>query len=407
MIDYLIKSSICLLVFYSFYSLILQHQKILLFNRFYLLFSLIGSFLVPLIRIPVVSSPVSTSLNNNILSDFFLRGELIAATSSSLSIQDFLLSVFGFISIVLFIRFTFNIAGIWRKVQCGNRIESRNVTFILTPEKTLPYSFFRYIFINRDDFKNFNDEKELIRHEEAHCLQYHSIDIILTELIIVFFWFNPVVWLYRRSIQLNHEYYADNFVIEQADSAIYQKLLVKALFRNNLNILVSNFKYSFTKKRLIMINTFKPQHCAILRKISAVALFLILSVSLMLSQESKSSGKGMNTGDEWWMPILRNHNITPEAYNNFQDVFEMGSTNSINNNIVTLEDALIIMKLQEGYAFLRSPLVTHDLSTNELKTVAKTTFDIYGDSPFAGSKIEFKPPTKMKLGGVTIIVGDN
>lgn len=69
--------------------------------------------------------------------------------------------------------------------------------------------------------------------------------------------------------------------------------------------------------------------------------------------------------NDWWKPILEKHEITPRAYNNFEYIFEMGSTNSIDaDNVVSLKDAFfVIRKGSDHYAFLRSPLAKHDLNT--------------------------------------------
>ena len=256
-------------------------------------------------------------------------------------------------------------------------------------ERILPYSFFRYIFVNQADYENGKIEKELLMHEEAHCLQYHSIDIIIIELLNIFFWFNPAIWLFRKSILLNHEYYADNKVLTYRDPIDYQQLLLNILLRNNSNYLVSNFKYSFIKSRINMMTKSNPLHKSILRKFSAISLFLVMAITLTFSQEIKKIDPTMNLENEWWTPILKEHNIVPGSFNNFEKVFEMGSKNSISNRIVTLENAFVLIKLDKGYAFLESPLLYHDLNKNEIRTTVKTTLNIYGEAPLSGSKLEF------------------
>ena len=70
----------------------------------------------------------------------------------------------------------------------------------------------------------------------------------------------------------------------------------------------------------------------------------------------------MDVNDNWWQPILEAHNVEPLAYNNFDGIFEMGTTNSIKDGIVTLEDAFILIKRDSAYLMLQSPLVYHDIS---------------------------------------------
>ena len=49
------------------------------------------------------------------------------------------------------------------------------------------------------DFTAFEtDELDLVlRHETAHAKQWHTLDLLLVELVGVACWFNPFVWAYR------------------------------------------------------------------------------------------------------------------------------------------------------------------------------------------------------------------
>jgi murein DD-endopeptidase MepM/ murein hydrolase activator NlpD len=161
---------------------------------------------------------------------------------------------------------------------------------VLIRERTLPYSFFRYIFVNQTDYETGKIEKELLLHEEAHSEQFHSIDILIIELMNLFLWFNPVIRKYRKEIMLNHEYSADNTVLNFIDMADYQLILVNVLLRNNSNYLVSNFKFSLIKNRLAMMSKNKPSDNAILRKISAIIIFLAIGIALTFSKENVRLG---------------------------------------------------------------------------------------------------------------------
>ena len=295
--------------------------------------------------------------------------QIIANITSPQVSPNILIILFIIVSSVLLIRFAFNIFRIIRKTIKCKKIENVNTTLILVKEKTLPYSFFRYIFVNKSDFENGKIEKELLMHEEAHCLQYHSVDIVLLELINLFFWFNPAIWLFRKAILLNHEYYADNKVLACNESFDYHKLLVNLVIQNNTNYLVSNFKYSLIKNRLIMMTKSRPSHNAILRKIAAVPLFLILAIILTFCQKiDQQKDNAFNYQYEWWYPILKKHNVVPSGFNNFEKIFEMGTKNMINDRVVTLENAFILSRPDSvGYFIIKSPLAYHDLDKNIIK----------------------------------------
>jgi hypothetical protein len=188
-----------------------------------------------------------------------------------------------------------------------------NLSLVLVDERTLPYSFFKYIFVNKSDYEDGKIEKELLIHEEAHCLQYHSVDIILIELIKLFFWFNPVLWLFRKEILLNHEYYADSKVLENNEATDYYKLLVNLVIQNNTSYLASNFKYSAIKNRLIMMTKDRPTHNAILRKIAAIPLFLIVGMTLTNGQAIKQQDNMMDFSGKWVLNLSASKSFLTEV----------------------------------------------------------------------------------------------
>jgi len=299
-----------------------------------------------------------------------IQGDKIIANGTSPQVSlNILIVLFIIVSSVLLLRFAINIFRIISKIIKCKKVKNIHTTLILVKEKTLPYSFFRYVFVNKSDFENGKIENELLMHEEAHCLQYHSVDIVLLELINVFLWFNPAIWLFRKAILLNHEYYADNKVLACNESFDYHRLLLNLVIQNSTNFLVSNFKYSLIKNRLTMMTKSKPLHNAFLRKIAAIPLFLILVVILTFCEKiNQQKASIFSNQDEWWYPILIKHNVVPSGFNNFERIFEMGTKNSINGRIVTLENAFILSRPDSvGYFILKSPLAYHDLDKNTVK----------------------------------------
>ena len=121
-----------------------------------------------------------------------------------------------------------------------------------------------------------------------------------------------------------------------------------------------------------------PLHNSILRKLSAISLFLIMAITLTFSQEIKKIDTGMNFENEWWIPILKKHNITPTAFNNFGKVFEMGTTNSIDGGIVTLENAVFVIRSDsDAYTIIKTPHAIHDLDKNIIRGDKEVTIDVY------------------------------
>jgi hypothetical protein len=216
---------------------------------------------------------------------------IIENTSSLFTFQNILFSFYVVITSILLIRFALNIFKLLSKINKNKKVDYQQTLLVLIKERSLPYSFFKYIFVNRSDYENGKIEIELLMHEEAHCLQYHSIDIIIIELMNVFLWFNPAIWLIKKEILLNHEFLADSTVLSTFELDDYQNTLLNIVLRNNSTCLASNFNYSLTKKRLIMMNKETKKDWAILRKITIIPLFLILVVTLAFSQENLIKGQ--------------------------------------------------------------------------------------------------------------------
>jgi len=156
---------------------------------------------------------------------------------------------------------------------------------VLVNEQVLPHTFFNYIMVNKDDHNNDRIDEALIQHEITHSKQWHSIDIVFIELIKVFLWINPFVWLFKKPIQLNHEYLADGSVLADHNIKRYQNILVDIVLKNNAGILISNFNFSFTKQRLKMMTKQFSLSKALFGKIASIFTFLLITIMISCNQD--------------------------------------------------------------------------------------------------------------------------
>lgn len=339
--------------------------------------------IIPQIDIPIKSNlPINNTLERfTFTTGQLIQGDAIVENSPSVfTFQFILIALFIIISSIVLIRFILNIFRILSKIVKSKKVDYSKTSLVLVEERILPYSFFKYIFVNQADYENGKIEKELLIHEEAHCLQYHSIDIIIIELLNIFLWFNPAIWLFRKSILLNHEYYADNQVLTYRDPIDYQQLLLNILLRNNTNYLVSNFKYSFIKSRINMMTKSNPLHKSILRKFSAISIFLVMAITMTFSQEIEKVDVPKTIRNKWWFPVLQKHNIDLNQYNfigdhnpgpgdttNFNSL-ELGVDANLDNDTFTLNNPVFIFKENdEVYNIIKAKFANHNLGTNDYK----------------------------------------
>jgi hypothetical protein len=392
MIEFLIESFICLLVFYIFFDLFLAKENVPLFKRFYLLFALLLSFVLPLIKIRVISAflPVlNIKISQLQLHEKDSITELASQVGNSLQLGWLFYGFYFLIGILLLIRFVINIFRLI-KLQKNNPFETINgIKVILTNQALLPYSFLNSVFVNKQEYENGKISSELLTHEFAHIKQKHSIDILVLELVQIIYWFNPLIFFYKRSVRLNHEYLADSFVLNSNVALVdYQNQLLNVMFLNNTTYLSSNFNYLLVKKRIIMMTKIKRK--SISYKIALIPVLMGLLFNFISC--NKELIVTSSNPEPWWTSVALKHDINLHAYNGFNTLIEMGSTNSVDNKVVTLKDAIFIIKQSsDKYLIIRSPLAYHNLTTKIIEA-KEGTFETYS---FNSS--DLKPIEKYSL----------
>lgn len=292
MTDFLIKSAISLGLLLLAYHLLLEKEKMHQFNRFYLLFSIVFSLGIPFLsfevdqEIPVIHNIMPPQAVVAEAATFPVQTILTTATNNRIegNILDwnlFLWVIYGTITLILFYRFARNIYKITTKANTSKTILYQNTKTVLLSEDTLPYTFWDSIYINQVDFENRQIEPQLFTHEMAHVRQKHSLDVIFIEILKTIFWFNPLFVFYKKKIQLNHEFLADENVLNaHCDITFYQKLLLSKICTIQPHYLASNLIFLATKKRLIMMTQNTPKSRALIKKTGLFVLFSGIFIAL-------------------------------------------------------------------------------------------------------------------------------
>jgi len=212
MIAYIFKSSLSLIILFGLYWFLLRKEKLFVFNRFFLVASVVFSLVVPFISIPV-NFQVTPQLEDIIptydyvipeisIADSIIPGDVnisqpyVVKQHSVINISAILHVLYISGAIFFLIRFLRNIFIIIRRSRLSEKISFDGYRIVLTNDKTGPCCFFRSIFLNKNDYLNGRIDKDLLDHELEHVRQSHTIDIILIEFLKIFYWFNPVHILY-------------------------------------------------------------------------------------------------------------------------------------------------------------------------------------------------------------------
>lgn len=270
---HVLESGVCLTVFYAIYWVFLKKETYFRLNRFYLVSSLFFSFIIPALNIP---SPflIAPAAPQN-----FHAGGGIAIPVRSGGTEKILLAVYAAGVLLFLARFILHLTNLYAVVRRNGIRHENNVSLVSVDKDFSPFSFLNFVFIN-DRCLTAGSLQRILAHERVHIHQYHSLDILLMELVIILQWFNPFVWPYKKSLQETHEYLADDGVIAQGFSvAMYQLLVFEQHVGAKLFEFANNFKQSQIKRRLTMMSKIKSRNTAKLKLllILPLASFLVLA----------------------------------------------------------------------------------------------------------------------------------
>ena len=253
---YILKTSVCLAVFYLFYRLLLSKETFHRFNRLALLGVLLLSCLVPLIE---VTTQEASEMNQPFiaLEDMLLMAELapvMEEVSTSFPWRALLLLIY-LLGILFFLgRHLWSLGRMLRLLRTSRKesLEDGITLFVHDAKEVAPFSWMKSIAVSKYDLEESGDA--VLTHERAHIRNRHSWDLLLAEGCIFFQWFNPAAWLLKQELQTVHEYEADEWVIENGiDAKTYQLLLIKKAVGARLYSIANSFNHSSLKKRITMM----------------------------------------------------------------------------------------------------------------------------------------------------------
>ncbi|MFR2616709.1 M56 family metallopeptidase [Parabacteroides goldsteinii] len=287
---YILKSTICLILFYLGFKALLSNDTFFRFNRWVLLVGIATCMLLPAIKIqtsePLLIQQPIIHLEKMIageetvvtyLSDNNPEVDMIPVVTPAKMIDwgqiIALLYWAGFIFCLMTTLLSFR--KMFVLIRSGRKLQQGRYTLILVPSCVSPFSWGRYIILSEEDYEKHPDE--ILTHEMMHLKSHHSIDLLFVECILWLHWFNPAIWLLKRELKDIHEYQADKGVLTQGiDATKYQLLLVKKAVGSSLYTLANSFNHSKIKKRITMMLKGKSNNWARLKLLLLVPVGLIV-----------------------------------------------------------------------------------------------------------------------------------
>jgi hypothetical protein len=268
LIAYIIKMNIAVAVLYLLYVLFFSKLSFYSANRFFLLWCIIGSFILPAIHFNtdffqkktistgVIYRVVNTLANNKII-------ENTIQSHQETPVQQIMYLILCAGMVFFFTRLVLRMTGLLQMLKKARPYTvSDNVAVYLLEKKIVPFSFLNRVFINPSIYPE-KDLNLIISHEKVHVQQAHSFDILLSEIFVIINWFNPVSWLLKKEITQNLEYIADQVVIKKGfDREAYQLCLLSVTTGKQVLYPVNFFTLASFRKRLFRMNRSFASHPA-------------------------------------------------------------------------------------------------------------------------------------------------
>jgi beta-lactamase regulating signal transducer with metallopeptidase domain len=333
---YLLKVSIATAVFYATYFWLFRKRKQFIFNRFFLAGSFLAAFIIPLITFSTNSqlSNATTYLTVNLGSDVMMADTAATETVSSIGITTILLTLYVIGVIFSLVKLIYGYVVATRILKSCTKKSIGNMQVLVSEEHNLAFTFLDKIIIGKN-LLNDPSLETVLGHEAVHSRERHFFDIILSELLLAFQWFNPFAWLHVQAIRNNLEFRADDVVIQATDRKDYQLTMLSMSLNSVNSTLYTALNSSNLKKRIIMMNSKSKTQFAGLARLAIIPVIALLLVSLSVKKkiivnESDEVGQTINNIEEKQTdPINSREKISKHLQKNLKYPLEARSAHQI------------------------------------------------------------------------------
>ena len=295
---YLLQVNLGIILFYALYKLICTRDTLFNSRRLILMLALILPFIIPLIDI---REWMETRDSLVMLTNFDYSTtipEIVVGTAGTepgnqvFVISEWIKNIYIAGILALSVRLIIQAISLYLIILRTPEKTVNGIRIKCMKDKSGPFSFFNWIFLNPDNVKE-EEMNEILTHEMAHVRQKHSIDVIISELVNICCWINPFAWLMKREVRLNLEFLADRKVMDAGFATKSYQYHLLGLTYNHKYGLSNNFNFSHLKQRIIMMNKKKTNGAGHIK----YALFAIPAFALLLAGNISCSSEATKTDD--------------------------------------------------------------------------------------------------------------
>jgi beta-lactamase regulating signal transducer with metallopeptidase domain len=292
---YLLKVSAGTALFYLCYILFFSRDTFYRRNRIFLILFLLLSLLIPELKIFNIFSADSAISQTSSIGSIIHSGTIISSgVSKKLSVFDANNLFVGFyflISAFFLVRISVSIGRTIFIIRKGILLKKKFPIVIVSELDHPAFSFFPYVVIPKKTSES-GDYHEILTHEEAHISQGHTFDLLFSEFLIVFLWFNPFMWLIKRSIILTHEYLADSLTVKSSNNIKEYQYKLLNIPEGLMNVPLAHNFSNLIKNRIVMINKRPTRNYAALKSLIILPAAAILIAMFSFKPELNPADKG-------------------------------------------------------------------------------------------------------------------
>lgn len=293
---YILKVILSSTALFGYYFIALRNNKFHQYNRFYLLFSIVASWIIPFMKFDFtpdskVHQPVYRVFTFISESNTAFESEPTQLINSSFNWMQLLPVIYCIMATIILIELVVSLFKIYRIYKKYPKLKMDNIILLNTTERGTPFSFFKYIFWNDEIDVKSPTGKHILQHELTHVQEKHSWDIIFIQINLVFGWFNPFFWYIKKELEIIHEFIADNRAIKNSNAADFASMLLVAAFPSNQYKLTNPFFFSPIKRRLTMLTQNKKIKFSYVRRVIILPLlaFVVFLFAFRIKEKNISN----------------------------------------------------------------------------------------------------------------------
>jgi len=278
-------------IWLSLYYLLLYQKTFFKINRVFLITTLLLGLIIPLIQ-PYFAVTQHTGFIISIPEIVVTPQAPDGPNSTIISNTTNWLSIFyTFGASITTLLFLFNIGKLTQLIIKMPKQKTGKYWLVELPNNSAPFSFLNYIFISRKGTYTQEEWEQILQHEQAHSDRMHTVDILLTEIIKIFFWWNPLIYVYKFALRDLHEFQADQAITQNHNKKAYSRLLLRQKQSGMQVAITSNFIHSQLKKRIKMMMSTQSKKSDLLRYLFILPLFVALFFVSCQTQEDAQQGE--------------------------------------------------------------------------------------------------------------------